>query len=517
MFAKYSISSRLGLLTVFTSMIGVLAAGYALLQLRQLETETNFTIQVLQPQLSRISQAELTLTRISLQARHAILARDAGERDATFAEIGRLGKQLESLMAEFDRNTTSAKGGELFAIVKFGKTEFWSEAGAVVKLVQDDKKPEAFARLVDKVVPARDRWLKAMADQREWQETGLARAKSTAIDTARLAQSVLVSLLCMILGTGLAQFLLTRHLLTRRARLAAAQADQVAAGDLTAVPMDEQRDEFTPVFDALGGMRGSLSKLVAQVRSGVDSVTSASAQIASGNQDLSNRTEQQASSLQHTASSMEQLTGTVQQSAAHAHEANQLAAQASAAARRGGEVVANVVSTMEEINSSSRRIAEIVGVIDGIAFQTNILALNAAVEAARAGEQGRGFAVVASEVRSLAQRSAGAAQEIKAMISNSVEKVETGSAQVSDAGVAMKDIVEQVSRVTSLISEITAAAAEQSSDIGTVNQAVSQMDHNTQQNAALVEQSAAAAESLRQQAQRLAETVGVFKLEQAAV
>jgi methyl-accepting chemotaxis protein len=243
-----------------------------------------------------------------------------------------------------------------------------------------------------------------------------------------------------------------------------------------------------------------------------DGISTASTQIATGNQDLSARTEQAASSLQQSAASMEQLTGTVRQSAESASQAAQLASSAAQVAQRGGQVVSEVVSTMDQINASSKKIADIIGVIDGIAFQTNILALNAAVEAARAGEQGRGFAVVASEVRSLAQRSAEAAREIKGLIGQSVDKVEAGSRLVQDAGSTMDEIVVSVKRVTDMISEISAASGEQSQGIGQVNVAVSQLDQMTQQNAALVEESAAAAESLKDQALRLSGIIGTFRL-----
>jgi methyl-accepting chemotaxis protein len=267
------------------------------------------------------------------------------------------------------------------------------------------------------------------------------------------------------------------------------------------------------VMSSMQAMRDALVDLVGSVRAGVENVSTASAEIAQGNADLSSRTEQQAASLQQTAASMEQLTSTVRASADNARQANQLAQGASSTAVRGGEVVAKVVHTMSDIQSSSNRIAEIISVIDGIAFQTNILALNAAVEAARAGEQGRGFAVVASEVRTLAQRSAEAARQIKTLISDSVEKVQAGDALVQEAGATMTDVVAQVKRVSELIAEITAAAGEQRQGIEQVGGAVSLLDQTTQQNAALVEQSAAAAESLKQQARKLAEVVSAFKTE----
>ncbi|MDP3224016.1 MAG: methyl-accepting chemotaxis protein [Rubrivivax sp.] len=303
-----------------------------------------------------------------------------------------------------------------------------------------------------------------------------------------------------------------------------ARADFSAASQLASVAERLLRSDGSVDFSAAHEAAGSatadklltalrkVESSIAQVRSSAESIGTAATEIASGNADLSQRTEQTAGSLQQTSSSMVQLTSTVRQTADSARTANQLAASASTVAQRGGAVVAQVVSTMDEINSSSKRIADIIGTIDGIAFQTNILALNAAVEAARAGEQGRGFAVVASEVRNLAQRSAEAAREIKTLIGASVERVELGSKLVADAGSTMTEIVASVQRVSDIIGEISAAATEQSSGIGQVNGAVNDLDRMTQQNAALVEQSAAAAESLREQAQRLTGVVGTFRL-----
>jgi methyl-accepting chemotaxis protein len=293
-------------------------------------------------------------------------------------------------------------------------------------------------------------------------------------------------------------------------------AESIAAGDLSQTHQVTRGDEMGDLMRSLLAMSRSLSSTVGQVRTSADSIQTASSEIAAGNTDLSQRTEQTASSLQQTASSMEQLTGTVRQSADAASQANQLASSATQIAQRGGSVVSQVVATMEEINSSSKKIADIIGTIDGIAFQTNILALNAAVEAARAGEQGRGFAVVAGEVRLLAQRSAEAAREIKSLIGASVEKVESGSRLVADAGSTMTEIVASVQRVTDILGEISAAASEQSTGIGQVNGAVSQLDQMTQQNAALVEESAAAAGSLKQQAVGLASLVATFRLDAQA-
>jgi methyl-accepting chemotaxis protein len=286
----------------------------------------------------------------------------------------------------------------------------------------------------------------------------------------------------------------------------------IADGQLGQPVQVEGRDEAAELLRALAHMQGTLGGLVGEVRQAADSIHTAANEVASGNTDLSGRTEQAAGSLQQTAGAMQQLTQSVQHSASSARHASDLAASACSVAERGGAVVAQVVSTMDEINSSSKRIADIIGTIDGIAFQTNILALNAAVEAARAGEQGRGFAVVASEVRSLAQRSAAAAREIKSLIASSVEKVDAGTRQVRDAGQTMGDIVVSVQRVTETIREISAAAGEQSQGIGSVNQAVNALDQMTQQNAALVEQSAAAAESLKDQAGRLSAVVARFQV-----
>ncbi len=289
-------------------------------------------------------------------------------------------------------------------------------------------------------------------------------------------------------------------------------AQKVAAGELTSQVVVEGQDETSELLQALKDMNSSLAKTVGDVRIGTELITSASQEIASGNADLSSRTESQASSLEETASSMEELTSTVRQNADNARQANQLAVSASSVAEKGGAVVAQVVDTMGSIKESSRKIFDIIGVIDGIAFQTNILALNAAVEAARAGEQGRGFAVVATEVRNLAQRSAGAAKEIKELIGDSVGKVDAGSKLVDEAGQTMDLIVTSIKQVADIMGEITAATQEQSNGIEEVNQAITQMDEMTQQNAALVEEAAAAAESMQEQAQKLAQAVSIFKL-----
>ncbi len=350
-----------------------------------------------------------------------------------------------------------------------------------------------------------------------------ARAAEAYVETEQLYDSsrafmVLLVILSAFSGVLLG-VLITRNLkgqLGGEPNYAAGVASRIAAGDLT-VAIDLRPKDQTSMLFAMREMRDSLANIVSQVRTGTDTITTASGQIAAGNLDLSARTEEQASALEETASSMEEITSTVKQNAENSQQANTLAVNASSTAVRGGAVVSQVVDTMESITESSRKIVDIIGVIDGIAFQTNILALNAAVEAARAGEQGRGFAVVASEVRNLAQRSASAAKEIKQLIGDSVEKVDAGSKLVEQAGATMKEIVDSIQRVTDIMSDITAAGREQSAGIEQVNQAITQMDEVTQQNAALVEEAAAASQSLQDQATHLSEVVSVFTLDNAQV
>jgi methyl-accepting chemotaxis protein len=335
--------------------------------------------------------------------------------------------------------------------------------------------------------------------------------------TAAFSTRLIVGLTAAAVALGaLLSWLLTASI-TRPIRAAVTLAETVAAGDLTHRIEADARDETGALLRALRHMNDSLVAIVSQVRGGTDTIATASGEISAGNLDLSARTEQQAGSIEETAASMEELTTTVRQNADHARHANQLSLEASAVAAQGGAVVGQVVTTMGAINESARKIVDIIAVIDGIAFQTNILALNAAVEAARAGEQGRGFAVVASEVRTLAQRSAAAAKEIKTLIGDSVEKVDAGTRLVDQAGATMQQVVSSIERVTGIMAEITTASAEQSAGIDQVNQAIGEMDGATQQNAALVEQSAAAATSLQEQAARLAQVVSVFKVNETAV
>ena len=336
------------------------------------------------------------------------------------------------------------------------------------------------------------------------------------VDSGRQLMTILfvIGTVALVAGGAFA-FILTRSI-THPLRDAVQVARKVAAGELTSRVGVTGKDEVSELLHALSDMNGSLSKIVGDVRMATDSITVASREIASGNADLSSRTEMQASALQTTAGSMNELTETVQRNAENAREANRLVISASDVALKGGQVVGQVVGTMGSIKESSRKIVDIISVIDGIAFQTNILALNAAVEAARAGEQGRGFAVVAAEVRNLAQRSAGAAKEIKALITDSVEKVDAGGKLVDEAGATMEEIVSSVRHVADIMGEITAASEEQSAGIAEVNRSISQMDEMTQQNAALVEQASAAAQSMQDQATSLSSAVAVFKTEHGA-
>jgi methyl-accepting chemotaxis protein len=362
-----------------------------------------------------------------------------------------------------------------------------------------------------------DEVLEELSKQKE------ARAAQAHVEAEQLYDSSRATMVLLVILSTFSGILLgvliTRSLkrqLGGEPNYAAGVAASIAAGDLT-VRIDLRPKDQTSMLYAMREMRDSLANIVSQVRTGTDTITTASGQIAAGNLDLSSRTEEQASALEETASSMEEITATVKQNADNSRQANELAVSASGIALRGGAVVSQVVDTMGSITESSRKIVDIIGVIDGIAFQTNILALNAAVEAARAGEQGRGFAVVASEVRSLAQRSASAAKEIKQLIGDSVDKVDTGSRLVEQAGTTMKEVVESIQQVTDLMADITAAGREQSAGIEQVNQAITQMDEVTQQNAALVEEAAAASQSLQDQATHLSEIVSVFKLDNAQI
>ena len=426
---------------------------------------------------------------------------------ATSARISELQKRLQELAT---RDVDKAQMARI-AQARTAMLELRKKAVALKSAGQHD---EAMELIGQQYNPASASYLRTLHEFAEMQRAYSAERKvELGQDRLRTVQiagvMVLGVLLAIVAGT---QFLI--RTIQQPLLQASGLAGRIARGDLSARASDSRRgDEFGELLASLEAMRASLARMVAQVRSSTDSIATASDQIAAGNQDLSARTESTSSNLQQTAAAMEEFTSTIAQSAGSASQASQLASSARDVAQRGGAVVSEVVSTMEAIQASSRKISDIIGVIDGIAFQTNILALNAAVEAARAGEQGRGFAVVAGEVRTLAQRAATAAREIKGLIDVSVENVESGSRLVQQAGGTMGEIVQSVQRVADMIGEVTAAAAEQSAGVGQVNQAVGQLDRMTQQNAALVEQSAAAAQSLREQAQQLAQVVSVFKVE----
>jgi methyl-accepting chemotaxis protein len=448
-------------------------------------------------------------------ARTAMIAKTTDETlPVTFADvISDSVKKGSETMAKVEALLVADSEKSMFKSITDLRVKYQAAKSEVAKIKASGNAAETERVFKEVFTPAaqayQDRVLELLATERKAIDD-----QNEAINAANersFGLRLLLTVLTLVAG-GACAFFISRSIVRPIGR-AVQVAETVAAGDLSARIEVASRDETGQLMQALKNMNASLAKVVGEVRHGTETIATASGQIASGNQDLSSRTEEQASSLQQTAASMEELTSTVKQNADNARQANQLAVSASEVAVRGGSVVGQVVDTMGSINASSRKIVDIIGVIDGIAFQTNILALNAAVEAARAGEQGRGFAVVASEVRNLAQRSAAAAKEIKTLIGDSVDKVEEGSKQVAEAGRTMEEIVDSVKRVTDIMGEITAASQEQTSGIEQINQAITQMDQVTQQNAALVEEAAAAAASLQEQAGSLSQTVGVFRLD----
>ncbi|MRW83645.1 HAMP domain-containing protein [Pseudoduganella sp. FT26W] len=421
------------------------------------------------------------------------------------AEINSLQQKVEPLLEGDDEKA-------MYKDMTANRKLYVASRDKIVALKKDGKLDEAAEELNQRFIPAGKAYLGSLGGLLDHQRTSI---DSQALQIESLYVSnrtfmIVLGLLVLVLGVAYA-WRLTRGI-TGPLGQAVEIAEAVAHRDLTSHIEVTSMDETGRLLQSLQKMNDGLISIVTEVRNGTENIATASNQIAAGNLDLSGRTEEQASSLEETASSMEELTATVKQNADNARQANQLAVKASEVAQRGGGVVSEVVNTMEAINGSSRKIADIISVIDGIAFQTNILALNAAVEAARAGEQGRGFAVVASEVRNLAQRSAAAAKEIKGLIDDSLDKVDAGSMLVSQAGTTMTEVVESIQRVTDIMGEITSATQEQSSGIEQVNMAIGQMDQVTQQNAALVEEAAAAAASLHDQADALTAIVAVFKL-----
>ena len=444
--------------------------------------------------VSRPEDTELEKSKL-LKA-HARLGEDLKKLKALVSEAKDADRQERSLVAEMDSVEQAYKPVAL----------------AITELSLNARKDEATAKLVAECRPL----LSRLEDlTRQYADLTLTHSHDMVLDSgvAYASQRWLLIAACIFsVVVAICAGLWLAASITRPIDTAVRLATAVASGDLTLEVDSRGSDEIARLLQALAGMGQSLRVLVEKVRHTSDSIATGSSQIASGNADLSHRTEEQASTLQETAASMEHLNATVKQNADHARQADQLARGASEVALRGGSVVSEVVTTMAAINDSSRKISEIVSVIDGIAFQTNILALNAAVEAARAGEHGRGFAVVATEVRNLAGRCSAAAKEIKAMITDSVARVSEGATLVNRAGVTMTEVVQSIQRVTDIVSEISSASQEQSSGVSQVGLAITQMDHVTQQNAALVEQSAAAAESLMQQAKQLVQTVAVFRV-----
>ncbi|KQV50874.1 methyl-accepting chemotaxis protein [Massilia sp. Root335] len=454
---------------------------------------------------------------VTIAVRDIILTEDEAETRRLYEEIGAGWQAYDRADAVLQKMVTRPDMRALLGKITDARTTSAPLIAQAAELGKLNKQAEGFEVLKSKVKPATAAWRNAIAEMiRAQTELNAADQAAGAAQYGKARVVLYAVAAAAILLAVVIAWRITRSI-TGPMREAVRIATTVAAGDLTSRIEVDSKDETGELLAALKAMNESLRSIVHQVRDGTRTLATATDEIATGNLDLSSRTEQQASALEETASSMEELTSTVKQNAENARQANQLVQSASDVAVRGGSVVAAVVTTMGSINESASRIVDIIGVIDGIAFQTNILALNAAVEAARAGEQGRGFAVVASEVRNLAQRSASAAKEIKTLIDDSVGKVNEGSRLVHEAGSTMEDVVDSVRRVTDIMAEITAASQEQEAGIEQINQAVSEMDAVTQQNAALVEEAAAAAQSLQDQSGELEQMVSTFRLPDAAV
>ncbi len=513
-FSRLRIGRRLSL--AFAVIVALTIASAVFSQIR-LQEVRSVAAELTAEQAERLSIAYRWRQNIAVNSSRAVML--GMMTDATLAES--LSAKMKATTADttviqkrFEALETTPEGRGLQAKLAdvrkryLGKRELMMKAGeggtSIAAAIAKGQAVQEFNVVCDEYLATADRVVAFEEKRAEGDGVAIADAVR-ATSFVGLGCAVVSVLFSIALGVVLTRSIVGPVQSAQRA------ADRIAAGDLTGECRVDGDDEAAQLVSSLGRMQEALKRIVREIRSSTESIQVASTQVASGNQDLSARTEQTAGSLQQAASSMDELNSTMRHSAESAGEANSLATAASEIATRGGSVVAQVVSTMDEINASSRKIGDIIGVIDGIAFQTNILALNAAVEAARAGEQGRGFAVVASEVRSLAQRSADAAREIKALIGASVEKVESGARLVQDAGSTMQEIVSAVRRVSEVIGEITTAAGEQAGGIQLVNDAVNNVDQMTQQNAALVEESAAAAESMRDQADKLAKAVEQFR------
>ncbi|WP_309983160.1 methyl-accepting chemotaxis protein [Herbaspirillum seropedicae] len=506
------ISVRLG--GCFATLIVVMCviAGVGMKNLWTLNDATDEIVRDRYVKVSLVTQITDKVNSAARAIRNAIIAPDQATADKYLDRSLNSTKEINELVADLEKRLNTPQGKEAFGKLKDARAEYLKPRDRVMELIRQQKKAEASEFLFKEVIPAQDKYFAALKEMSSFQASLMDKSVAESDTAASDAVNLMATLSGIAILLSVACAILITRSITRPLNEAVGVATAVASGDLTVQIAATSRDETGALLSSLKTMNENLHRIVTEVRVGSDTIVTASGQIATGNLDLSARTEQQAGALEETASAMEELTSTVKQNADNARQANTLAASASQVAVQGGSVVDEVVQTMSQINDASRKIVDIITVIDGIAFQTNILALNAAVEAARAGEQGRGFAVVASEVRTLAQRSAAAAKEIKSLIDTSVERVENGSRLVEQAGATMTEVVASVKRVTDVVAEITAASGEQSDGIEQINQAIVQMDEVTQQNAALVEEAAAAAQSLQEQSNRLQETVSIFKL-----
>ncbi|WP_348753190.1 methyl-accepting chemotaxis protein [uncultured Aquincola sp.] len=512
MSVKLSIGRQLalGFALVLGLVVTMASVGLLRLQASQAETHEMLDVPLRKERLvsdwfAVVNAGTRRTVAIARSADASLAAFFAEDAKASTARNNELQKSIEALLDGDEEK-------KVFAAVSAHRKDFITVRDQIMQHKRDGKNQEALTLLEQRFQPAAAAYLDSMTQLVQLQRKDLDARAAALQATNERSSLILLSLAVLALLTGVAlAFTITRRI-AGPLQQASQAAQRVAAGDLTTSLASNRSDEAGELLRALEHMRGQLVTLVRQVRNNAEGVLTASSEIANGNMDLSERTEQQASALQQTAATMEELSATVRRNAENAQHANQLGGEASQVAVRGGAAVKQVVDTMHEIQQSSQRITDIIGTIDGIAFQTNILALNAAVEAARAGEQGRGFAVVAGEVRMLAQRSAEAARQIKGLISDSTGKVAQGSALVEQAGVTINEVVGVIGRVSSMVAEISVANGEQSQGVGQIGQAVSHLDVSTQQNAALVEQSAAAAQSLKLQAAQLVEAVSVFKL-----